>query len=240
MVQPTDGTSTPPGQPEDDFFSSWDRPTIKRPSNPPSRTGTPPLVSRTASPFLSASQNNSSAASRPKSPSPLAATESTESTMPMPAVVRTDSSAAVRKGPSSTGPKKANIFGGKKNQKLGVKKVVGEDIDFEAAEKKAREEAERIEKLGYDAEAEEAEQAAKSKPPESGSTKIAAPTPVSPPRAGYGSQKSNQRSSAEIERLGMGMGRLGFGQVGKPSEPPAPKKLGFGAVGASKNTEGKF
>lgn len=157
--------------------------------------------------------------------------------MPTPAVIRTDSSAAVRKGPSSTGPKKANILGAKKNQKLGVKKVVGEDIDFEAAEKKAREEAERIEKLGYDAEAEEAEQAAKSKPPETGSTNIAAPTPISPPRAGHGSQKTTQRNSAEIERLGMGMGRLGFGQVGKPSGSQAPKKVGFGA---SKDNEGKF
>merc|ERR1711977_421578 len=34
------GSATPAGEPEDDFFSSWDKPTIKRPSNPPSRTAT--------------------------------------------------------------------------------------------------------------------------------------------------------------------------------------------------------
>lgn len=57
------GTSTPAGD-DDDFFSSWDKPTIKRPSNPPSRTGTPG-INRTNSPFLNAPANG---AARPKSP----------------------------------------------------------------------------------------------------------------------------------------------------------------------------
>ncbi len=119
--------------------------------------------------------------------------------------------------------------------------MTGEDIDFEAAEKKAKEEAERIERLGYDPEAEKAEEAAKTKSTVTEKTNIAAPTPISPPKAGFASQERNQRSPSEIERLGMGMGRLGFGQTGstKSTTAPAPRKLGFGAVGASNAANGE-
>ncbi|KLU86171.1 arf GTPase-activating protein, partial [Magnaporthiopsis poae ATCC 64411] len=47
-------SNTPAGEPEDDFFSSWDKPTIKKPTPPVSRSGTPPVVGRTPSPFLGA------------------------------------------------------------------------------------------------------------------------------------------------------------------------------------------
>lgn len=119
--------------------------------------------------------------------------------------------------------------------------MVGEEIDFEAIEKKAKEEAARIERLGYDPEAEEAEEAANGKSALTEKTKLAAPTPISPPKAGLGSQQNHQRSSSEMERLGMGMGRLGFGQTGsaKSTTTPMPRKLGFGAVGASKATDGR-
>lgn len=234
---PGEGTSTPAGEPADDFFSSWDKPTIKRPSNPPSRTGTPPIVSRTASPFLSAGTNG--AANRPKSPSPLAgAAEDAEKALPAPTAIRTTSSSAIRKGP--TGGAKKSVLGAKKTTKLGAKKVGGDDIDFDAAEKAAKAEAERIEKLGYDPEAEAAEQAAKSKSTAK-DTPIVAPTPISPSQAS--SKAQHQRSPSEVERLGMGMGRLGFGQIGKPAaSAPAPKKLGFGAVGTAKSAaaEGEF
>jgi ADP-ribosylation factor GTPase-activating protein 2/3 len=242
---PADGTSTPAGEPADDFFSSWDKPTIKRPSNPPSRTGTPLGGSRTASPFLNAP--NANGAARPKSPSPLssAATDA-EKALPAPTAIRSTSSTAVRKGPTATGAKRTNILGAKKGQKLGAKKVGGDEIDFEAAEKAAKAEAERIEKLGYDPEAEAAEDKAKSPTFATQNPSILAPTPVSPPSTGYGNKQQHQRNPSEVERLGMGMGRLGFGQVGRPqssqsSSAPAPKKLGFGAVGTPKAAaEGKI
>jgi ADP-ribosylation factor GTPase-activating protein 2/3 len=235
---PTEGTSTPAGEPADDFFSSWDKPTIKRPSNPPSRTGTPLGTSRTASPFLSAGTANGAA--RPKSPSPLSsAAAEAENALPAPTAIRTTSSSAIRKGPAVGGAKRTNILGAKKGQKLGAKKVAGEEIDFEAAEKAAKAEAERIEKLGYDPEAEAAEESTKAKSPTitTRDTSIIAPTPISPPQTGYGNKQQHQRSPSEIERLGMGMGRLGFGQVGRTqsaSSAPAPKKLGFGSVGNAK------
>jgi ADP-ribosylation factor GTPase-activating protein 2/3 len=240
MDTSTDGTTTPAGEPVDDFFSSWDKPTIKRPSNPPSRTGTPPVATRTASPFLSANANGTST-TRSKSPSPLAATEP-ENHLPAPVAVRTTTSSAIRKGPTFTGPKRANILGAKKGQKLGAKKAVGEEIDFEEVEKRAKEEAERIEKLGYDPEAEKAEETSKPKATAMADrASIIAPTPINPPKSGYSAQPGHQRSPSEIERLGMGMNRLGFGQIGgqKPTSTAAvPSKLGFGSVGTSKATDG--
>lgn len=128
------------------------------------------------------------------------------------------------------------MLGAKKAPKLGAKKVATADvIDFDEAERKAREEAERIEKLGYDPEAEQAEADAKARTAAASSTTtITSPTPISPSRAGLGAAgKSHERSSSEVERLGMGMGRLGFGQVSRPAA--APKKPGFGAVGPSKS-----
>ncbi|KAL4950451.1 hypothetical protein BDW69DRAFT_57109 [Aspergillus filifer] len=217
------GSGTPAGDDDDDFFSSWDKPSIKRPSNPPSRTGTPPVVSRTASPFLNAGANGS------RSKSPLSASEK-ESTSPAPTAIR--ASAAARKTSGATTAKKGSVLGAKKAPKLGAKKLGGaEIIDFDEAERKAKEEAERIEKLGYDREAEEAE--AKAKAPSAGATAIASPTPISP-----AAKTSHERNSSDVERLGMGIGRLGFGQTaGNKPVAPAPKKLGFGAVGTPRSAE---
>ena len=232
LPTPADGASTPAEQ-ADDFFSSWDKPSIKRPSNPPSRTQTPPAISRTASPFLNPNANGHGA---PRSKSPLNGTvNDTEISTP---ASRAVPSTVVRKSAGIGGPKKTNVLGAKKTSKLGAKKVGGgEEIDFEEAEKKAKEEADRIAKLGYDPDAEEE----RPKPVRSASitqdTKIASPTPVNPAKAGYGAPKGHERTKSEMERLGMGMNRLGFGQVGGGKPAAAPKKMGFGSVGASKSTQ---
>lgn len=131
-------------------------------------------------------------------------------------------------------------MGAKKPVKLGAKKV-GDAIDFDAAERKAKEEAERIEKLGYNPD--EEEQEAKKTTPlvSTASSQISSPTPVSPGRAGYGSGHSREKSASEMERLGMGIGRLGFGQIGSSKPAATQKKMGgFGSVGPIKAAqEGK-
>jgi len=237
---PTDGTSTPAGEPEDDFFSSWDKPSIKRPTPPVSRTATPPVVGRTPSPFLNAGNANGNGNGIARTSSPLVNVEGATSAAP---ASRITSSAALRKGTATgTGPRKANVLGAKKT-KLGAKKVTGDVIDFDAAEKKAKEEAERIEKLGYDPEAEEVSTKKSAITTKTADLpKIASPTPVSPGRAGYGSGHGRERTNSELERLGMGMGRLGFGQVGGSKPAAAQKKMGgFGSVGPIKATqEGKL
>lgn len=228
-------SATPSSEPSDDFFSSWDKPSIKRPTPPISRTGTPPVVGRTASPFLNAGSNGKEIS---RSSSPLSKSDSV--TEAKPAASRITTSAALRKS-NTTGPRKANVLGAKKTTaKLGAKKVTGDIIDFDEAEKKAKEEAERIAKLGYDPEAEEAE-AKKATTSKTEAANVVSPTPVSP--RGYGSGHTREKSAAEVERLGMGFGRLGFGQVGgSKAAAAAPKKNagGFGSVGPVKaTTEGR-
>jgi ADP-ribosylation factor GTPase-activating protein 2/3 len=187
--------------------------------------------------------NANGAAGRPKSPSPLAAAANdAENALPAPTAIRTTSASAIRKGPTATGAKRTNILGAKKPQKLGAKKVVGEEIDFDAAEKAAKAEAERIEKLGYDPEAEKEEELSKNK--SSGLSTKETPAPATTPKAGVSNPNTHKKSPSEVERLGMGVARLGFGQIGASksavSSAPAPKKLGFGSVGASKAaTDGK-
>lgn len=227
-----DGGSTPAGEPDDDFFSSWDKPTIKRPTPPVSRTATPSVIGRTPSPFLNANAGNGAGIARTSSP--LAGSE--------PAAPRTTSSAALRKTATTAGPRKANVLGAKKPQKLGAKKLTGDVIDFDAAEKKAKEEAERIAKLGYDPAEEEAASKKASITTKVADTGVVSPTPISPAsRGGFGST-TREKSDAETERLGMGVARLGFGQVGGAKPAATQKKMGgFGSVGPIKATqEGMF
>lgn len=224
---PSDDSNTPAGDGDDDFFSSWDKPSIKRPSNPPSRTSTPPVVSRNGSPFLNAGANGNGARSK----SPLSASEE-KSASPAPAAIRHTS--VSRKTSTASSAKKSSVLGAKKAPKLGAKKIAAADIiDFDEAERKAKEEAERIEKLGYDPEAEQAEDEAKKAATAAAAVPIASPVPVSP--AGM----SNDRNSGDVGRLGMGVSRLGFGQV---SKPVAPKKPTFGSIGPAKPNpaDGKF
>jgi ADP-ribosylation factor GTPase-activating protein 2/3 len=131
------------------------------------------------------------------------------------------------------------VLGAKKTQKLGAKKITGDVIDFDAAERKAKEEAERVEKLGYNPEAEEAATKKTTITTKIADLpKIASPTPVSPGRAGYSAAQGRERTNSELERLGMGIGRLGFGQVGGGKPAAAQKKMGgFGSVGPIKATQ---
>jgi ADP-ribosylation factor GTPase-activating protein 2/3 len=215
----SEGTNTPAGDNEEDFFSSWDKPTIKRPSNPPSRTGTPGA----ASPFLRPNTNGNGTA-RPKSPLAGASDSVTPAAIPT-------AKPTIRKTTSGLPPKK-NILGAKKKG-LGAKKVVAGDsgLDFEEAERKAREEAERIEKLGYDPDAEAAEAAVSTKATPAATPSIASPTPLSPSRGGFGTTSKPEKSGQDVERLGMGVARLGFGQVGASKAAAAPRKMGgFGST----------
>jgi len=253
----TDGTdaadsTTPAGEPDDDFFSSWDKPAIKKPTPPISRTATPPVVGRTPSPFL----GSNGAKDIARTSSPLAKTGDSDSSLPKPpAASRITTSANLRKtSTTATGPRKANVLGAKKvTTKLGAKKLGGGAsdivIDFDEAEKKAKEEAERIAKLGYDPDAEDDNgRGSKAKPLGKEPSNILSPTPVNPaPRGGggYGGSSAShtrQKSASEMERLGMGIQRLGFGQVGGSKaaggSAAAPKKNagGFGSVGPIKAT----
>lgn len=147
-------------------------------------------------------------------------------------------SSAVRR-PAAPSKPKSSILGAKKKPGLGAKKIDASALDFDEAEKKAREEAERKEKLGYDPDENGSATAAVTKiaQPE---TPIFQPTPMSPAR---GQPSVRDRSDGEVEKLGGQVRRLGFGQVGggmgaKPAT--APRAMGFGSVGSKPVQEGEL
>jgi ADP-ribosylation factor GTPase-activating protein 2/3 len=181
-------------------------------------------MGRTASPFLNAVANGT--ATRPKSPlvggSGTPSTAATGQAVPAAAVRKTTTIGAAARKP--------NILGAKKKTGLGAKKI-DIDLDFDAAEKKAKEEAQRIEKLGYDPNGEAAEEETSGPAKFASSTigEIASPTPISP-RAEFGATQGTERG-ADVEKVGTGMARLGFGQVGGKAGASAPKKMGgFGST----------
>lgn len=115
---------------------------------------------------------------------------------------------------SSSGGRVSKLGAGK----LGVKK--GGAINFEEAERKAREEEERIKRLGYDRRKEEEEQAAAAAAAAAnrgtGSTAAGANGAArgAPSRlAAQAAALEAKKDSGEMERLGMGVRKLGFGQV---------------------------
>ena len=83
-------------------------------------------------------------------------------------------------------------------------------MDFAEAEKRAIEDAERIKQLGYDREREEAEERAR-KEAEALSAKVKVKATVVDAGAKVALKPSG--NSQDMERLGMGMKRLGFGSV---------------------------
>ncbi|CAE6407468.1 unnamed protein product [Rhizoctonia solani] len=208
-------SAAPAAETDDDFFSSWDKPAApaaKTPASTAAPAARPPGIGRAPS-----------ATQVPLPPTPSA-------TPPVaPAAPRTVTSSSLRSSAASS-PKPGS---GPKVSKLGVSKLgatkgglgakkAGTPIDFEAAEKKAREEEERIKQLGYDAEREREEAAAKA----AAAAAAAKTTSVSTPGKGTMKPAAGDKSNpAEMERLGMGFGRLGFGQVvGGPSAPAPAKK----------------
>jgi ADP-ribosylation factor GTPase-activating protein 2/3 len=195
------------GQPEEgnrkseDFFESWDKPIVHKPTPPASRTATPPVLGRTPSPANGAPTNGK--------PSNTASSSnlSVESAVP-----RTTTSSALRssKTATSTGARRTGVLGAKKPQKLAIKKVA-ETISFEDAEKAAKEEAEQIEKWGAD------------------ETDLKAPDPIKPSSFTTTTSRSNQSTPAQktstqdVARLGMGVQRLGFGMVANaPAKTSGP------------------
>ncbi|GAA5860698.1 hypothetical protein JCM3774_006256 [Rhodotorula dairenensis] len=159
-----------------------------------------------------------SASSRPRT---LGATRTTTSS-----TSTSSSSAMTSGGAGSAGPVRAGKLGGV--GKLGVKK--GGAINFEEAERKAREEEERIKRLGYDRRKEEEDQAAAAaaaaaKNGASSTTNGGAAHNAGGAGRGGGGGGAPSRlaaqaaaleakkDSGDMDRLGMGVRKLGFGQV---------------------------
>ncbi|EIM86277.1 ArfGap-domain-containing protein [Stereum hirsutum FP-91666 SS1] len=201
---------------EEDFFSSWDKPASK-PSTPtsskPASPAPPPVIGSrstsassattgprtvTSSSLRSTSSTGGLGSSRPAKlgASRLSSTASnTTSTSTTPSATTT-TGAAARKGK----------LGG-----LGAKKAAA-PLDFEEAERKAREEAERIKQLGYDRQREEEEEKARQEEAKKAAALSLNKKAATAATASKAAAKPGG-SSQDMERLGMGVKRLGFGGV---------------------------
>ncbi|KAI6014672.1 hypothetical protein EDC04DRAFT_2578700 [Pisolithus marmoratus] len=189
---------------EDDFFSSWDKPVTPKPMSAPATPTTGPVIGKpvAVSRTVTSSSLRSNSASVGNGPAKRGNPRLASSNP-----IATSSTA------SSTVSKKSKLGG------LGAKKAAT-PIDFAEAERKAAEEAERIKRLGYDRQREEEEERARQESEKAGSTvKVkdadgsAAPRPV----AVLGKVDPQGGSSHDMERLGMGFRKLGFGGV--PASP---------------------
>ncbi|KAA1472285.1 ArfGap-domain-containing protein [Dentipellis sp. KUC8613] len=195
---------------DEDFFSSWDKPATPKPTTPAAKPATPPVIGR------SASASSTSSGPRTVTSSSLRA-NSTSSTASRPAKLGASRLSSSTSTSTSTtgglGAKKGKLGG------LGAKKAAA-PIDFAEAERKAKEEAERIRQLGYDREREEAEERAKKEAAAlEARTKAKAKTAEPAAGAGAGARAGPPKpngNSQDLERLGMGMKRLGFGGVPSP------------------------
>lgn len=138
---------------EDDFFESWSKPSTPKSSTPtlssaPSvaKIATPPVLGRTVS---SASATTISAASTTSSSTPRTITSISARSSRLGAKTLTATAST------------SNVGGAKKTKSSGLGAQKTKPVDFAAAEKKAKEEEQRIRQLGYDREREEQEEKAR-------------------------------------------------------------------------------
>ncbi|KAI0330515.1 ArfGap-domain-containing protein [Cubamyces sp. BRFM 1775] len=205
----TEATATPTAKADDDdFFSSWDKPAAPKATPASSKPTAPPVIGRSASAssaptgprtVSSASlRSNSTTTVGSRPTSKLGASRLNSST---PSVASSGSAAA----------KKSKLGG------LGAKKAA--PVDFAEAERKAAEEAERVRQLGYDREREKAEEEERARlaAEKSAAAAVKAKSPVT--KSVPAAPVAPKGSAQDLERLGMGMKRLGFGGV--PSAPAA-------------------
>ncbi|EKM49906.1 uncharacterized protein PHACADRAFT_265665 [Phanerochaete carnosa HHB-10118-sp] len=210
--------SSAAGGEADDFFSSWDKPAAKPTASSVSSPGVPVLgraatVTGTPAPRTISSSSLRSSPNTPGSRpnSKLGATRLTSS----PAVSTTTN--------TSTAASKKSKLGG-----LGAKKAAA-PIDFAEAERKATEEAERIRQLGYDREKERQEEEERVRKAAEAKASASASAPASrslTPANGKNTTPVEAKplgSAQDMERLGMGMKRLGFGAVPAASAAASPK-----------------
>jgi len=208
MPEITSSADAKAGADEDDFFGSWDKPAAAK--SPASSTLTPPPVIGRSS-----SLGNGAASTAPRtvtSSSLRSASASSRRPTSELGASRLNSSNPTTSTASAAAPKKSKLGG------LGAKKAAS-PMDFAEAERKAAEEAERIKQLGYDRLKEEEEERARAKKVEEQLT--AAPLSVGKVEKSNGTipaiTNKPRGNAQDMERLGMGMKKLGFGGVPTPS-----------------------
>jgi len=189
----------PEPQTEEDFFSSWNKPATPKPSIPPTAQAGAPVIGKPAPiPRTVTSSSLVSGNISGSGPTKSGISRLTSSTS-----IATSSAA-------SSAPKKSKLGG------LGAKKAAA-PIDFADAERKAVEDAERIKKLGYDRQREEEEERSKQETEKAQRAQVSDAAVVARTVTVPGKVDVRKGNNQDMERLGMGFKKLGFGAVPTPS-----------------------
>ncbi|KAF8633764.1 hypothetical protein AX15_001270 [Amanita polypyramis BW_CC] len=191
-------TSPQTEETEEDFFDSWSKPATPKSSVPGTpRTVTPPVVGRTQS---GASSNSSTSTnSTPTSTAPRTITSSSTSRPSRLGSTRLNSSSMISS--TSSAPRKS---------KLGLGAAKTKTVDFEEAERKAREEEERTKQLGYDRRREEEEEKARK---EAEALKKA--NEIGPKKSSFvaGASTTTMKDTLNTAQKSAAFPRLGFGAI---------------------------
>ncbi|KAG6379282.1 hypothetical protein JVT61DRAFT_11737 [Boletus reticuloceps] len=175
-----------------------------RPKPAPSSTTTtaPPVVGRPAPRTVTSSSLRSTSSSTVNSSAKLGASR-----------LNSSGSVTTTSTNTSAAAKKTKLGG------LGAKKAAS-PIDFAEAERKATEEAERIKQLGYDRQREEEEERARQQAEQAAQADAKAKAANSGPATTTipGKVDVQKGNSQDLERLGMGFRKLGFGGVPTASQ----------------------
>ncbi|KAG6905508.1 hypothetical protein DXG01_002292 [Tephrocybe rancida] len=193
VVDGVESVASPAAKEEDeeDFFDSWSKPSTPKSTSTPGtpRVSTPPIIGR------SASASSSASTSTPAVAAPRTTTSSAARSARLGSGTSRLNSASSASSATATAPKKS---------KLGLGASKATPVNFAEAERKAQEDAERIKQLGYDREREAAEEKARKeaealkKATEIGHKVTAAPVRNAAPANGTAPR------SAAFPRLGFG------------------------------------
>ncbi|KAF8470963.1 hypothetical protein DFH94DRAFT_770378 [Russula ochroleuca] len=193
---------------EEDFFSSWDKPAPSKPKDATSsQPAGPPSIGRTHSAPAPGGPPSAPASAAPRTVTSSSLRANSASAAGGARTLTSSSTSSTGAGSGAPRPAKKG---------LGAKKAA--PVNFAEAERRAAAEAERIRQLGYDREREEAEaQAAREAAALELKNKGAAASTsgVHPVSAGVG--------SADVDKLGLGVKRLGFGALPR-TQPVAVSK----------------
>ncbi|KAE8220465.1 hypothetical protein CF319_g845 [Tilletia indica] len=265
------------GAGEDDFFDDWDKPAKATSS---SAAATESQITPAVLPGIgsAARQSSTVAPASPQLESPRSGTASpriaSTTTPKAPTVtssssLQSSSSSATRSGARSLGAVRSGGGGAGAGSKLGavrtaggagsklggvVKKGAGGSINFEEAERRAREAEEKRRQLEADAERESDErtkaekaavaavQAAREDMANKQAAAAAATTPAQKAAivAKAGPNPLESRSRNETERLGMGFARLGFAQAQVAAQAAAEKSAANGGGAEEDDPESTY
>ncbi|CAH7689741.1 hypothetical protein PPACK8108_LOCUS24870 [Phakopsora pachyrhizi] len=213
---------------DEDFFDSWDKSDSKDTSKAISQTAANASITKPPGiGFGGGSSSTNSNAPPTNAPRTVQSSSLRSGNPSNPSASATNQSTGL--GKSKLG---ATKLGGGGKVKLGAKKAVGK-INFEEAERKAKEEEERVKKLGYDSRAEEAATATVS-------SVTIKPNTSNQITKNYDSSSTNKSDPKAVqdERLGMGIRKLGFGQSFGVSGEEAAKQADKEKRAAAKAASG--